>query len=364
MIPTGQPARRSAAIALGLPFRAAPVVATATLVLTVLAGVAPAAGAWLTMLLVDELTAGTASPSRAVSLAVAAAGVGGLALALLYVCGHLGEVLQQRVTLTVESRLFQRVATLPGMRHVEDPAFHDRLRLAEQAAQVAPGTVSQFAQELIRSVVLLASFAGALFVVWPPMVLLLLASVVTAVVARLATARREAATEETWVATDRRRLFYRTLLTDVRAAKEIRLFGLGPLLHTRMVDSLRQTSYARLAAARRGTIVQSALALLGAAVAGVGTVVVATDVIRRGSSVGDLVLFLGAVAGVQTGLSGVVLQLGEASRALRLFGHYLDVLDTGDDLAAGSGLPAGRRRSNCGTSGSATTTTVRGCCAA
>jgi ATP-binding cassette subfamily B protein len=336
---TGSTSRAGAA-ALALPFRAAPVAATAALALTVLAGAAPATGAWLTMLLVDELTSGTASTERAVFLGLAAATVGGLATALLYLCGHFGEVVQHRVTLTVESRLFRRIATLPGLRHLEDPAFHDRLRLAEEAAQEAPGTVSQFAQELVRSMVLLTSFAGALLVVWPPMALLLLASVVTAVLARLATARREAATEEAWVATDRRRLFYRVLLTDVRAAKEIRLFGLGSLLHTRMVDSLRAVSRARLSSARRGALVQSGLALVGAAVTGAGTIVVATNVAAGRSSVGDLVLFLGAVAGVQTGLTGVVLQLGEAGRAVRLFGHYLDVLDTGDDLPAGTGSPA------------------------
>ncbi|MEV0195052.1 ABC transporter ATP-binding protein [Nonomuraea sp. NPDC050691] len=332
-------ATRAGLAALALPFRSAPVTATVTLALTVLAGVAPAAGAWLTMLLVNELTSGTASTGRAVFLAIVSAIAGGLAIALLYLVGHLGEVVRHQVTLTVESRLFQRVAALPGLRHIEDPAFHDRLRLAEQAAQEAPGTVSQFAQELVRSVVLLSSFAGALLVVWPPMPLLLLASVLTAVLARLATARREVATEEAWVATDRRRLFYRALLTDVRAAKEIRLFGLGTLLHTRMIDSLATVSQARLSVSRRGALVQSGLALLGAAVTGVGTVVVATNVVTGGSSVGDLVLFLSAVAGTQTGLSAVVLQLGETARAVRLFGHYLDVLDTGDDLPAGTGTP-------------------------
>jgi ATP-binding cassette subfamily B protein len=86
--------------------------------------------------------------------------------------------------------------------------------------------------------------------------------------------------------------------------------------------------------------VQSVLALLGAVVAGAGTVVVALNVAAGRSSVGDLVLFTGAVAGVQTGLSGVVLQLGEAGRAVRLFGHYLDVVGTHDDLPAGTGAPS------------------------
>ncbi|MFD4675685.1 ABC transporter ATP-binding protein [Lentzea sp. NPDC058450] len=330
---------RTALAALAVPFRAAPVLAFGTLVLTVVAGAAPAAGAWLTASLVDELTSGAASTGHAVFLAVASALVGGAAIALLYLTGYLGEVVRSRVAVTVESALFQRIAALPGLRRIEDPAFHDRVRLAEQAAQEAPGTISQFTQEVVRSVVLLAGFTGALLVVWPPMTLLLLASVVTAVFARLATARREASTEEAWVATDRRRLFYRALLTDVRAAKEIRLFGLGELLHTRMVESLASVSSARLTAQRRGTFVQSALALLGAVVAGAGTVVVALSVAGGRSSVGDLVLFLGAVAAVQTGLSGVVLQLGEAGRAVRLFGHYLDVLATPDDLPGGTAVP-------------------------
>ncbi|WP_220448852.1 ABC transporter ATP-binding protein [Nonomuraea mesophila] len=330
---------RAGMSALALPFRSAPAAATTTLALTVLAGAAPASGAWLTMLLVNELTSGAADTGRVVFLAIASAIVGGLAIALLYLTGYVGEVVQHWVTVTVESRLFQRVAALPGLRHIEDPAFHDRLRLAEQAAQEAPTTVSQFAQELVRSVVLLASFAGALLVVWPPMALLLLASVLVAVLARLATARREVAAEEAWVSTDRRRLFYRALLTDVRAAKEIRLFGLGTLLHTRMIESLTAVSRARLSVSRRGSLMQSGLALLGAAVTGAGTVVVATNVATGSSSVGNLVLFLGAVAGVQTGLSTVVLQLGETARAARLFGHYLDVVGTGDDLPAGTGTP-------------------------
>ncbi|AXX29432.1 Signal peptidase I [Actinosynnema pretiosum subsp. pretiosum] len=239
---------RSAAAALALPFRAAPALAAVTLALTVLAGAGPAVSAWLTGLLVDELTSGAASTGLA-----------------------------------------------------------------------------------------------AVLVVWPPMVPLLLICPATAVLARLATAWREASTEESWVAADRRRLFYRALLTDVRAAKEIRLFGLGNLLRARMVDSLTAVSGARLAADRPRTLAQGALALLGPVVGGTGTVVVAVGVGSGRASVGDLVLFLGTVAGVQGGVSGVVLQLGVGSgRAVRLFGRYLDVLATPDDLPQGRETPSGQ----------------------
>ncbi|ATE53646.1 hypothetical protein [Actinosynnema pretiosum] len=77
----------------------------------------------------------------------------------------------------------------------------------------------------------------------------------------------------------------------MRAAKEIRLFGLGNLLRARMVDSLTAVSGARLAVARRGTLAQGALAVVG----GTGTVGVGSG----RAAVGYLVLFLGTVAGVQ-----------------------------------------------------------------
>ncbi|ATE53645.1 hypothetical protein CNX65_10385 [Actinosynnema pretiosum] len=60
--------------------------------------------------------------------------------------------------------------------------------------QEVPGAVSQFAQEAVRSTVLLVGFTGALLVVWPPMAPLLLVCAATAVLARLATARRETST--------------------------------------------------------------------------------------------------------------------------------------------------------------------------
>jgi ATP-binding cassette subfamily B protein len=54
---------------------------------------------------------------------------------------------------------------------------------------------------------------------------------------------------------------------------------------------------------------------------------------------GDVVLFLAAVSGVQGGLVGVVLQLGEAGTAVRLLRHYLDVVSIADELPSGHRTP-------------------------
>ncbi|MEU2738294.1 hypothetical protein ABZ656_23725 [Streptomyces sp. NPDC007095] len=48
-----------------------------------------------------------------------------------------------------------------------------------------------------------------------------------------------------------------------------------------------------------------------------------------------MTLFIAAAAGVQGAFTGIVLQAGSAAEGVRLFGHYLDLLDTPDDLPRG-----------------------------
>ncbi|MFF7602422.1 hypothetical protein [Streptomyces mirabilis] len=96
----------------------------------------------------------------------------------------------------------------------------------------------------------------------------------------------------------RRHLFYRSLLTDPRAAKEIRLFGLGGFLHGRLIRVLNDATEAELAVARRGALVQSAFAALNALVAGLGTVVVVAGAAHGRFSIGDVTMFIAAAAGV------------------------------------------------------------------
>ncbi len=157
-----------------------------------------------------------------------------------------------------------------------------------------------FTQEAVRSVAALSGFAGALLAVWPPMVGLLFLVGAAALLARLSLARRQVVVWELTSARLRRRLFYRSLLTDPRAAKEIRLFGLGGFLHRRqLIRALNDATEAELAVARRGALVQSAFAALNALVAGLGTVVVVAGAAHGRFTIGDVTLFIAAAAGVR-----------------------------------------------------------------
>ncbi|MEV0977431.1 ABC transporter ATP-binding protein [Streptomyces sp. NPDC049915] len=327
---------RAAWAAIALQFRGAPVGATLLFATTLSVGVLPAAAAWLTKLLFDELGHGAHTDThRAVFLGIAVAALGALSAILLQLSAYLDELVRRRLVVEVERTLFAKVDTFHGLRRFEDPAFHDRLRLAQQACEDAPHNITMFAQEAVRAVAAIGAFTGALLAVWPPMVGLLFLVGAAALLARLSLARRQAVVWELSSARLRRHLFYRSLLTDPRAAKEIRLFGLGGFMNGRLVRALGDATEAQLAVARRGALVQSAFAALNAVLAGLGTVVVVVGAARGRFTVGDVTLFVAAAAGVQGAFTGIVLQAGTAAEGVRLFGHYLDLLDTPDDLPRG-----------------------------
>ncbi|WP_406291715.1 ABC transporter ATP-binding protein [Embleya sp. NBC_00896] len=324
-------------VAIALQFKASPIGASTLLLATVAVGVLPATIAWLTKLLFDELGRGDRADSgRAVALGIAVAALGALVAVLLQMSGYLDEMVRRRLVVTVEHDLFAKVNEFRGLRRFEDPAFHDRLRLAQQASEDAPHNITMFSQEVVRSVAALSGFTGVLLAVWPPMVGLLFLVGAAALLARMSMARRQVAVWEMTSGRQRRRLFYRSLLIDPRAAKEIRLFGLGGFLHGRLVRALRDATEAELAVARRSAWIQSGFAALNAVVAGLGMVVVVAGAARGRFTVGDVMLFIAAAAGVQGAFTGVVTQAGSAAEAVRLFGHYLDLMDTPDDLPPGT----------------------------
>jgi ATP-binding cassette subfamily B protein len=335
----GAPDRRTALAALGLGWRAAPLGTATLLGATVVLGLLPALAAWTGKLLFDELALGRqADAGRATALAVATALLAFGMIAADLVSSQTVRSVQRTISIRTQDVLYRQVNGFPGLRYFEDPIFQDRLRLAEQGAQTAPQGMTDLLTGTVRNSVAVAGFLGAVLVVWPPMVPLLGLAAVPAYLGQRSLGRRHVLVAEQNVETVRKRFFYQQLLTDAGTAKEVRLYGLGPLFHGRMLSALKTTSGADLAVERRGAVLQGALALLTAAVSVVGAVAVVRGVTSGQLSVGDAALFTAAVAGVQTAVASTVAQLARAGQTLRLFQHYLDVVDAPADIT-GSHAP-------------------------
>ena len=313
-----------------LIWRSAPWIASCYAILGLVAGLTPVAIAWLTKLAIDELVSGASA--RALLGLAAGLVAAGIATALTphwieYLRADLGRVVSAQSL----DRLFGAVERFTGLGRFEDPAFQDRLRLAQQAtgtsAQLADG-----AQQLVRGVLTIGGFVGSLVVLSPVMTAIVLLAAVPALVAELRLSRRRADLVWRIGPAERREGFYAQLLSGAAAAKEVRLFGFGGWLRGRMLGERRATDQAKRAVDRRDARTQSVLSTTTALIAG-GGLVWALLSTRAGSlTVGDLSMFVAAVAGIQSGLSGVASQYAGTHHQLLLFSHYLDVVTAPPDL--------------------------------
>ena len=258
----------------------------------------PALSAWFVRLLIDELSRPAPSARRAALLVLAGAAATLVTVVGVQLGGLVTATLHRSITTGVQDTLYRHVNSWVGLRHFEDPAMQDRLRLAEQGAAAAPQSTSMLMSEVFRGTVTILSFVGALLALWPPMALLLAVAAVPALIAQRTVALRHARATEINMATVRRQAMFQQLLTDPATAKEVRLYGLGDLLRERLRRAVRETSGRELAVARRGALTQTSVGLLAATVTALGGLVAVREVLAGRLTLGGLTLFTAAVIGV------------------------------------------------------------------
>ncbi|MEU6033841.1 ABC transporter ATP-binding protein [Actinomadura sp. NPDC047616] len=319
--------------ALLLALRAAPAHVALCVVAGLAAGGTPVATAWLTKVMLDRIAAGV--PDGLASLTAVAAGlaaVGAAAAVLPHLSAYASAETSRRLKLTTQDRLYAKVGGLPGMARLEDPAFHDRLMLAQQSGSDSPSRVLGGVLGLLQAMLTLGGFFGTLLVLAPTMAVVVVIAVVPVLVAERALNHRRAALFWRLGPSERRELFYAHLLRDVQAAKEIRLFGVADYLRGKMLTELTSINTARRRLDQKALGVQGGLSLLSATVAGGGLIWAVHAVASGRLSVGDVAMFVAAVSGTQSALANAVKSLSTAHEALLVFGHYRAVIGTPPDL--------------------------------
>ncbi|MCX5035570.1 MULTISPECIES: ABC transporter ATP-binding protein [Streptomyces] len=308
--------------------------------LDLLSGAFPVAAGWLTKLALDELGA-QAPVNTLVALAVGLALVGVVQAVVPHVSGYLQAEVERATGTLAQGRLFTAVGRFVGIGPFEDPSFLDKLRLAKQSGKSAPGQVVGGVLGTVRAGVTIVGFLSSLLVIAPLMALFVLVFAVPVLVAEIVLSRRRA--DMIWRISprERREFFFDQLLSNVEAAKEVRLFGIGGFLLGRMQTERLASNAARRGVDRRELSTQSLLALFAALVSGTGLVWAIHSALSGGLTLGDVAIFIAAVAGVQSSVGQLSAGAAQAHQALVLFGHYQDVVATEPDLArAADPLPA------------------------
>ncbi|MFJ6185080.1 ABC transporter ATP-binding protein [Streptomyces sp. NPDC092295] len=336
---------RTAVAACALTATAAPGPLAFYCVLMLVTGSLPVVTAWLTKLVLDDLVAG-ATAGRLIALGAGLALVTAVVGTVPHGAQYLRTEMDRRAGLLAQDRLFTAVGGYVGLARFEAPRFLDRLRLAEQAGRSTPSQTVDSMLGSVRAGITVAGFLGSLLLVSPVMTALVLLAGVPMLIAELALSRRRARMFLAVGPAERREIFYSQLLTGVDAAKEVRLFGIGAFLRGRMLDERRVTDAAKRSVDRREALVQTGLGLLAALVSG-GGLLWAVGSARAGTlSVGDITMFVAAVAGVQTALAALAGQIALIHQALLMFDHYMTVTSAGPELpvsATPRALPGLRR---------------------
>jgi ATP-binding cassette, subfamily B, bacterial len=301
------------------------------LALAVLAGLAPIASASLLRAILDNLAAGRGH-GQVLTLALAL-GAAGAATAVLpgvnqYLSAQSGRAVQRDAT----SRLFTAVTRLSGLGTLENPAFQDTLRFAQQAGGTGPGQVLTGGISIVQSAITLTGFLIALVVLSPVLAVIVTASAVPAVLLQRGMARREASVMRGITHAQRRQIFFATLLSGLTAAKEIRLFGLGPFFHTRMLDELTEVQRANTQVDRRVLGVEATLTLISAAVAAGGLLWAVSAAAAGRLSIGDLSMLVAALATVGATLGNMISSAAFTYQALLMFESYREVVSAPPDL--------------------------------
>ncbi len=130
-------------------------------------GLAPVAAAWLLRTILDRLAPGHGQSAGTLLLLAALLAGAGAVTGLLpnvgrYLAAQSGLVVQRNAT----ADLFAAVTALRGLRRLEDPAFADRLRVAEQGAD-SPGQLASGFATILQATLTLTGFVVTLLILSP-----------------------------------------------------------------------------------------------------------------------------------------------------------------------------------------------------
>ena len=303
--------------ALALVWRSAPGGVVALGALTIVAALLPPFVAYVGKLIIDAVMAARAATpalreaavSHAVRLVVLELGAVVAMAGIERVLGLVRQVIGLRLGIDINVRILEKAQRL-SLRHFEDPEFYDKLTRARREASTRPLSLIQSNFQVVRNGLTLAGYIALLvgFSGW--MALALLAATVPAFVTE--TRFSGAAFRlRNWRSPDARRLTYlEYVLANDEHAKEVKLFGLGPVLLDRY-RGMAETFFTddkRLAVRR--TVWGYVLSLLSTGVFYACYALIVAATVRGRLTLGEMTLYLVAFRQGQQSFQAVLTAVG------------------------------------------------------
>lgn len=224
----------------------------AAVFLLVLQATLPLLSLYLLKKIVDALTASAAVPGKALAfhhlagMIALAAGAALAAAAVRAVAAYVTEAQAQQVTNRMLGVIEAKSVEM-DLSFYENPEFHDTLHRAQQEAPFRPTRIVGSLLQMGQSVISLLAIAGLLLTTlhWP-FLLILVATALPGLLLRVVNSRSLYRLRAHLTHMERQVQYYSSMLTLEHYAKEVRLFGLGPLFMERAGQMREGLRLARL----------------------------------------------------------------------------------------------------------------------
>lgn len=319
--------------ALSFVWQSSPSLAVGSIVVRVIQGLLPLVVLYLTKLLIDAVTEGLKTPSTEPSLTritMILAGLAGVAVAsaMLTVVASLISRIHAQVVTDHMHAILQAKSVEVDLEYYENARYQDTLHRAQQEAPYRPTSILNALLQFGQDAISLLAMAGILWWLHWGVIPVLMLTAIPYFFVRLQQANRLFAWERERTPLERKAWYVNMLLTQATAAKEIRLFDLGPRLRQWFLDARSVLRRERIALERRWALAGLASQIVG--VAGVFGVYsfVAVRTFQGLLTVGDLVMYFQAVqraSGYLEGLGWSLSSLYESNLFLTTLGEFLGI---------------------------------------
>lgn len=194
----------------------------------------PAAMAWVGKLIIDAVVRASASGlevdrARVYRLVMTELALMAGTTVLTRIGRYLHEVIGAKLGAHLSGRIVEKALSLE-LRHFEDSAVYDKMQNARREAGYRPLTLVMEAFGILQNLVTLAAYAALVVSISPWSVLILIAASIPSFIGEVRFAG-ESFRINSWRAPEGRKLNYlEWVLTRDSHVKEVKLYGLGPLV--------------------------------------------------------------------------------------------------------------------------------------
>ena len=299
--------------ALRLVWEGSPRMTILSLVLVVLRSALPLAVLYLTKLVVDAISAaaqGADVPFSDVLLLLGLAAAAGLLGTLIGVVSGLVTLAHgNRVTDRVLESLHRKSVEM-DLRYYEDAAYHDSLHRAQQDAPYRPTAVLGNLLRVAQSGLTVLGIVGLLVTIHWLLAVFLFVAVIPALWVQIRYSERYYEWQKRTSQLDRYVGYLSYLILHPPPAKEVRLFGLGDVLAGRYRDLRRRLRSETIAMAKTRGLGDAFAQSVAALVVFGAFAYIAWRSYQGDLSIGDLVMYFGAVQRGQGAAQGLFAALG------------------------------------------------------